>query len=245
MKTNYHSHTLWCRHATGSVDEVAKKAIEVGLEEIAFTEHVSYPDYNSSRPRYEELDQIFNEIEEAQKKYANNIKIFKSLECEYAPKFHDYYQQLKEKYDLDFLILGHHFSEVPPINDYFNISEDNVVLEFEKTIIQAINSGLFKMVAHPDVFLNGYPFNELAEKVSHNICKALEENNIYVEINANGLRNKCNYPNKGFFTISKEYNLKYLINADSHNLSHLDDEYITKAYEFANELGIEVDEYMY
>ncbi len=244
MKSNYHAHSKWCKHASGDIEEICIGAIKANILEFAYTEHVSYPNYNRSRPDFDQLDMIMDKIEYVKEKYKNDIKIFKSLECEYVPELHDYYKSLKDKYNLDFLILGQHFSDVPPTMDYFKIDNDEMLKSFEDSIILAINSGLFKMVAHPDVFLNAYPFNEKAVEVSHNILKAIEENDLYIEINANGLRNNCNYPSKDFFKLSKEYNLKYLINADSHDLSHFDDKYIDLAYQFAKDLDITVCEFM-
>lgn len=244
MKSNYHSHTKWCKHATGDVREIVIEAINQGMKEFAFTEHVAYPNYNSSRPELSELAIIFQQIDDTIKEFGTQIKIYKALECEYVPELHDHYQKLKDQYQLDFLILGHHFSSVPPTMNYFNIRDKNLLDEYERTVIAGINSGLFKMIAHPDVFLNTYPFNEYAAQSAQNILKAIEANNIYLEINANGLRNQCGYPSVDFFKLSKNYQLKYLINADSHALSDLSDMFIKQAYNFANELDIKVEEYM-
>ncbi len=262
MKSNYHAHTKWCKHATATVKEVALEAYNQGYEEFAYTEHVPYPNLVASRPDYDQLDQIFKEIDEEILNYQGKMKIYKALECEYVTGYHDYYKSLVDKYDLDFLILGHHFSEfvgnpdnhdvtkvdkrifLDEANDFFAIKDVDTLHEYERTVIKAIESGLFKIIAHPDVFLNRSPFNDEAVLVAKNIFKALEASDMYVEINANGLRNGCNYPHYDFLKLSTEYNLKYVVNADSHALSHLSDEYLPKAYALANELGIEVTEFI-
>ena len=44
MKTNYHTHTTRCHHATGSDEEFVLSAIKGGYQELGFSDHtpVSY-----------------------------------------------------------------------------------------------------------------------------------------------------------------------------------------------------------
>ena len=43
IKTNYHTHYSICKHAVGSLEEYILKAIELGYEEFAVTEHIPFP----------------------------------------------------------------------------------------------------------------------------------------------------------------------------------------------------------
>ena len=53
MKANYHTHSNFCDHASGDVEEYIKAAIEVGMTELGISEHGSYifPDGYESRYR--------------------------------------------------------------------------------------------------------------------------------------------------------------------------------------------------
>ena len=44
MRTNYHTHTTRCHHATGSDEEFVLSAIKGGYQELGFSDHtpVSY-----------------------------------------------------------------------------------------------------------------------------------------------------------------------------------------------------------
>ena len=74
------------------------------------------------------------------------------------------------------------------------------------------------------------------------------EKGIYLELNANGIGNSKRvhpteymYPNKAFWKIVKKYDgAKIIIGCDAHNLDALSNENVTKAYEFAEELGLTI-----
>ena len=42
MKTNYHTHTTRCHHATGSDEEFVLSAIKGGYQEIGFSDHTPW-----------------------------------------------------------------------------------------------------------------------------------------------------------------------------------------------------------
>ena len=42
MKANYHTHTRWCRHGSGEIEDFVREAIKKGLDTLAVTEHVPY-----------------------------------------------------------------------------------------------------------------------------------------------------------------------------------------------------------
>ena len=61
-----------------------------------------------------------------------------------------------------------------------------------------------------------------------------------MEINGNGAYGRRAYPSREAFLLSKDYDLKYLINMDAHDPRYLTREVYTVAEQFAAELGIEV-----
>ncbi len=245
MLTNYHSHTRWCRHGSGELEEYIKEAIANNLKEYAVTEHIPFPFLkNPCRIKVEEMDDFITELDNLINKYQGQIKILKGLECEYFEKYHDYYIEIKNKYNIDFLILGQHYFDTTFDIDFFQISTPKEIKLYEETVIKAIKSNLFSIVAHPDVFLNSTKFNKQALESTKNILSICEQYQIPVEINANGLRYNRGYPNIDFWKESKNYNLTYLINSDCHNVKDLYDDAINKGYSFAQSLDIEITEFL-
>ena len=93
--------------------------------------------------------------------------------------------------------------------------------------------------------LNSYNNNiwdDKSDLVMRKIFKSCQDNDIPVEINMNGLRVNKRYPDKNAFRISKDYNLRYLINSDAHRPNELVDENYQRALDFAKELDLKVED---
>ena len=98
MKTNYHTHTTRCHHATGSDEEFVLSAIKGGYQEIGFSDHTPWKyhtDYVADmRMLPEELPGYVESLRSLREKYRDQISIKIGLECEYFPA---YIHWLKEK----------------------------------------------------------------------------------------------------------------------------------------------------
>lgn len=248
MISNYHTHTRWCRHGTGEIEDYIIKALELGMEEIAITEHVPLkgnPD--SSRMPFEEFRDYDNEFNQIIEKYKGRINIIKGLEAEYYPEEMERYRYYREVRGYSLFILGQHRSAKWNGKDNFTPKNDMDIRIYGEQVVEGLSTGFFDILAHPEMFLTSYyngELDEVSRDTVKKIFKTCEKYNIPVEINANGLRTERPYPNKEVFRISKEYDLKYLINADAHEPEALGDEYIAKAEKFAKDLGIKVEKYL-
>ena len=113
MKTgmrNYHTHTSRCKHASGTDEEYVLTAIEQGYAALGFTDHTPWPYANGyvSRIRMdvEQLGDYVASIRALKEKYRGRIELFIGLECEPFPQYYGWLREMKEKYQLDYLILG-------------------------------------------------------------------------------------------------------------------------------------------
>lgn len=257
LTANYHTHYSICKHAEGSIEEYILKAIEKGYKEFTFTEHIPLPKemrsvITSKRMWIEELDTYINEVNYYKEKYKDQIKILLGFECEYL----DFLEPLiKELYEIaDFLILGQHYIKVE--NSYksiYDVSENKDLENYISNAHRALSTGLFKIMAHPEIFLwKIKTWNPYIEQLSNQLIDSAIKNNVFLEINSNGVRlckkknktfvydNKllyC-YPNYNFFKLAKDKNAKIILNEDSHNPLHLKDEATLEALSLANELKI-------
>ena len=117
MKTNYHTHTTRCHHATGSDEEFVLSAIKGGYQEIGFSDHTPWKyhtNYISDiRMLPEELPGYVESLRSLQEKYKNQISIKIGLECEYFPEYIHWLKGIIKEYKLDYIIFGnHHFHTV-------------------------------------------------------------------------------------------------------------------------------------
>ncbi len=243
MISNYHGHTMHCKHGVGTIEEHILKAIEYGLEEVAITEHVPIKGAKLSRIDYEDFDNFMKLLESMKAKYGDQIKIWTGLECEYIPEIFEEHLKLQSEYNIDYLVLGHHFSNLTqPGHYYFETRNNQMIDEYIEYAIAGIKSGYFAFIAHPDLFLNRAKMSEYSLAKSKELLAACEEYDVPVEINGNGFRNNKGYPNIDFWKLAKTYNLRFLINSDSHAPEEIYDHGLIAAYEFAKELEIEITE---
>lgn len=148
----FHIHTARCGHAAPDPAEAyVKTALELGLKSITFTDHTPFPgDQFCGRMKMAELNDYEKELRELQQKYAGRIKISVGLEVEWMPEFTSFYQELHDRFDL--LILGQHHTSLP--GGYYTfqpeVPKEYAYNRLIETIPQAMETGLFSVVAHPD-----------------------------------------------------------------------------------------------
>ena len=167
MKTNYHTHTYRCKHAMGNDERIVLNAIKADLDILGFSDHTPWPhfpaDYDSHvrmEPQY--LSEYCRSINHLKEKYKSQIEIHLGLEAEYFPRHMQELQELKRENDIEYLIFGSHYDELDqPIPERFYFGRDILAphdLErYEQNIIPGIESKFYTYVAHPDLFIRGYP----------------------------------------------------------------------------------------
>ena len=160
MNYNYHAHTYRCSHATGTMEEYVKRAICCGIEYMGFSEHIPFilPDGSQIfyRMPMEEINDYFDDVKYLKEKYKDKICINVGFEMEYyRDHFHTMYNTAKES-GAEYLILGQHchVAENTPGADYSTSGTDreDVLFSHVDTVVEAIKTGVFTYVAHPDIF---------------------------------------------------------------------------------------------
>ncbi len=256
---NYHTHLKLCNHAIGMAEDYVKEAIKYNYEIIGISDHApvlehfmtkeehsyNWTDENMSYDTF--LNVYLKDVSNAKDKYKDKITVLTGIESEYIEEFKDYYLELKSH--LDYMIVGiHYFKYNNKIyNTYAEITEDSLE-GYCQTALNAIDSGLFKIVAHPDLFMYAYDnFTKKCEEITRRIIERAIEKNVYLEMNINGIRNalgkEWRYPNKNFWKIASEYkDLLVVINSDCHNPSYLYTELNEEMVKFSESLGIKICE---
>lgn len=241
LQANYHTHSRWCNHAVGEIEDYLEKAISLGFKEIALTDHVPHKEGFSWIP-FDQLGQYNIAIDEAIAKYQDRIRIFKGFECEHILSEVDYYKRLIEEYGYTFLIQGQHLAGKNCEVNAFNCHEEDEILIYADSVCEGIASGFYKLLAHPDVVYSSYkgPWSPKQERAFHQIFACCEEYHQPVEINASGLRGDRGYPRQEVFSIAKQYDLRFLINSDAHDPAWLYDDITMKAEQFAQDLDLPI-----
>ncbi|MGN0156077.1 MAG: histidinol-phosphatase [Lachnospiraceae bacterium] len=254
MKTNYHTHTDRCKHAKGKEEDYVKAAIDCGLSILGFSDHAPFPDTDFGlRMVYEELDDYLSCIDTMANRYDNQITLQKGLEIEYLPQYNGYYEWLLTEKKLDYLLLGEHFfySGNGDFCNVFNVTsipDTTCYLDYAKAVTNAMKTGLFKMVAHPDIFLmNPYAWDKNCEKAVDSIIETALITNTILEYNANGLRREKKeypdgirhpYPHDNFWKKVSETSIEVIVGSDCHTPELLWDTAVETAYKNLASFGI-------
>ena len=238
MRTNYHTHTTRCLHATGSDEEFVLSAIKGGYQELGFSDHTPWKyhtDYVSDiRMTPEQLPGYVESLRWLQEKYKDQISIKIGLECEYFPEYIPWLKGIIKEYQLDYIIFGNHHFHTDEKFPYFGRNTHTVdMLElYEESAIEGMESGLFAYLAHPDLFMRSYPSFD-----RH--CKLISRHIGYEDYNdKHGL---ITIPHPAFWEIAAHEGCTAIIGVDAHSNQYLETPfYYDRANETLRKLGMKV-----
>ncbi len=253
MRTNFHTHTPRCGHASGSEEEYIAAAIENGFSALGFSDHSPFPDYEEVRPgtRMEtgELEDYVRTVRACGKRHAGEIRILLGLECEY---FWDQYGWLRdqiEAYDLDYVIFGNHWApRSEGLVRFPRHSDADTLRLYVKVTRQALETGMFTYMAHPDMMLMHYPaFDPQARAASLEICRIAKELDVQLEYNLHGVyanrlregETGLGYPCADFWEIAAREGNRVIVGVDAHRPDELTAEHYDSAEAFLKGLGLE------
>lgn len=193
LTSNIHTHTYRCGHAYGTDEEYVLAAIDAGITFLGFSDHIGFPGLHQKgiRQEAEMVDDYVKSLTELKEKYKDKIEIHIGYEAEYYPEFKDYYKWLKEEKGIEFFILGQHcYLDGDKFKFYVGDIKDTVSADrYVDALVEAIKSGMYKYVAHPDLFINGYQaWDDHIIAQCRRIIEAAIEMDIPLEINLGGAR---------------------------------------------------------
>lgn len=257
IRANFHTHTQRCKHAVGIEEDYVKAAISCGLSKLGFSDHAPFPDHDFGlRMVYEEFDDYLGTIEQLKEKYADKITLCKGVEIEYLPKYRSYYEELLSTGKLDYLLLGEHFYQADAENtqNIFFAESTDWYASYADAIAEALRTGFFVMLAHPDLFLlNKFAWDRNCDYAVDTIINAAAATNTILEYNANGFRRgkavfpdgeRYPYPHEKFWTAVADAKLPVIVGSDCHSPENMWDKSVEKAYQELEKLGIKpVDQF--
>ena len=226
LSADYHNHPQAHRtdlpYSAKVLEPWALKAQELGLKDVAFTDHDRYKDGVS-----------FDEVKKLQEKFPK-VKFRAGIEMDNDPETsEDGHKWVRENYDkLDFVLGSVHFVFDFPfdhphyIKEYDKYNIDDLYREYYKNIREIASNGLVDSMAHLDLIkiFKFFPSIDMTE-IYDETLSLIKEKDLSIEISTAGIRKPIGeiYPSKEIIQMAKDKGITFTIAGDAHaahDLSH-------------------------
>lgn len=224
---DYHIHYKICHHGTGELHEYVERAIELGLTEIGFSEHIPIPglDDPTGRMSPHEFDTYLQDVSDAQRNYSE-IKILLGIEADYLPAYMQYIEHFLTQYPFDYVLGSVHFiddwdfSNPEFVHRLHEKGAEQLWMDNFRILAQAAQTGLYDIIAHADL-----P-KRIVESASERIDAELEntldifqQTQIALDVNTSGLRRFPweVYPHPGILRRAFALNIPIVLGSDAHH----------------------------
>lgn len=225
MLADYHVHSYFSEDTDCPMENEIRKAIEIGLDELCFTEHVDYGIPTVDQCDY---DSYFEEFFRMKEKYKNQIKLKAGIEFGVQVHTVPEYEEAFKKYPFDFVLLSFHqvddkefwrqdFQKGKTQEEY-NRKYYEEILEVAKIYKN------YSVIAHMDVIkrydLQGeYPFEKIKDQIRQ-IFEVIIPDGKGIEINTSSRAYKLKslMPSREILELYHEMGGEVItIGSDSHN----------------------------
>lgn len=192
---DYHIHSTQSYDGKSSIFESCQKALELGIAEIGFSEHVDFDPVDWGFGFFD-YDRYTSQIRRTREFFKDKIVIRQGIEIDYQHSFEEEIKVWLRKKQFDFTIGSVHYLNHVIINPQTAEGEEleeryNAYL---KEVSRSIESGLFDVVGHFDL-MGRYIGNRLSELEDFNhrkkmkrILRRIKEKRIFLEVNTKALR---------------------------------------------------------
>jgi histidinol-phosphatase (PHP family) len=220
-------HTPLCRHATGEPDDYARRAVEVGLDEIGFSDHspMRRDDFDNWRMRFDQLDEYVEKVRRAQKNFPQ-LTIRLALEVDYLPGHEDWIRELAARHPWDYFIGSVHY-----VSDSWDIDNPAKLSEWKKRdafevwqiyfgrLALAAESKLFEIIGHADLPKKfGHKPKQDCTPLYEKFLDSAKKSGCAIELNTAGLRKDCKeiYPSREFLQLAFQKKVPITFGSDAH-----------------------------
>ncbi len=251
MRADYHVHTEYSDDSAYEMEQVVRDAIEKGIDELCFTDHVDYgikrdwdepgeliyrvggsgePDAmvlnNVDYPKY------VAQIRELQEKYGDKISIKLGLEFGMQAHTIDRYEKLFARYPFDFIILSVHEVEDQEFwNQDFQKGRSQQEYNeryYEELLYLVKNYHNYSILGHVDLItrydeMGIYPFEKVKPVITE-ILKTVIADGKGIEVNTSSHRYglKDLTPSRDILRLYRDLGGRIItIGSDSHKPEHL------------------------
>lgn len=242
---NYHTHSLYC-DGKSTLEEHVREAEKCGLLQLGFSSHSSVPFENNFAISEERIPEYIKEIEQLQQK--TNIKLLKSLECEFVPGITKDFDVWHTTYNLDYVIGGVHLVRPPHgdglwfidgskqeiydngLRELFNNDIKAAVTAFWEQTFEMLETQHLDIIAHFDKIKmhnrdRFFKEDESWYKVlADKAIQLIKRHDVIIEVNTRGLyKKRCDhfYPSTELLMKARKADIPVIVSSDAHKAEEL------------------------
>ncbi len=241
MIADYHIHTGFCPHAEGEPREYVERAIELGMPEMGFADHL--PFLGGWEPLFDltddwamgldELDGYVTAVLELAREYTADVRILLGIEADFIPATLEETAAVLSAYPFEYVIGSVHV-----VGDRFGFDHpemeerlaayglDRIYLESLDLARQAAESGLFAVIGHLD-HAKKYarrPNDEHAVAAAASAAlRAVAAAGMAIELNTGGLRKPVaeTFPGPALLAEARALGIPLVLGSDAHRPGHV------------------------
>ncbi|MFX1233590.1 MAG: histidinol-phosphatase HisJ [Promethearchaeota archaeon] len=246
---DWHTHNSLCRHATGILDDYARRAIALNLDLIGFSDHFPYEflqgiegiPYEEYGMPLDEIEMYISTIERLKSNYEEEIEIKIGFELDFIQLQADAHKKYLNQYieRLDYILGSVHILEGKTGFFAFDDSRflknydlygsiEDLYLDYYTTLQNMVNSPdfNFNIISHLDLPKKFNRRPVISELIENQVLKTLElvkKEDLVIEINTSGLRKpiKEQYPSETILRKMYELDIPILLGSDAHHPDEL------------------------
>ncbi|MFW9771837.1 MAG: histidinol-phosphatase HisJ [Candidatus Thorarchaeota archaeon] len=246
---DWHTHNSLCRHATGILDDYARRAIALNLDLIGFSDHFPYEflqgiegiPYEEYGMPLDEIEMYISTIERLKSNYEEEIEIKIGFELDFIQLQADAHKKYLNQYSerLDYILGSVHILEGKTGFFAFDDSRflknydlygsiEDLYLDYYTTLQNMVNSPdfNFNIISHLDLPKKFNRRPVISELIENQVLKTLElvkKEDLVIEINTSGLRKpiKEQYPSETILRKMYELDIPILLGSDAHHPDEL------------------------
>lgn len=242
MKFDLHTHHDRCGHASGTIEDYIRAALDSGLTAIGISDHSPYFAKEEDQPQpgiamaKSEFHRYVGEVLKLKEKYAGKIEVLLGVESDFFPEDIAHYRAAYEPHPFDYIIGSVHQTRGISIfnrNRWKKLSESERLedkKDYYRLIRDSAEAGLFQVLGHIDAMKGYYPaFSDIrgAEAEIDAVFQAVADRDIALEINTSGSTKDCGgwYPSDELLERALHFGTDVTFGSDAHVPHRVGDEW--------------------
>jgi histidinol-phosphatase (PHP family) len=230
MITDHHMHTSLCGHAEGEPREYVERALELGMTELGFADHLPLVrNWKAGYTmRHDQLEDYVAMVRALAEEYASDITILLSVEADYFEGAEADIAELLGAHPFDYVIgsvheVGDGFAFDGPgyCEDIESYGVDRIYLEYYDLVARAAASGLFDVAGHLDLpkkFGHRPQDAKAVAAAASAALRAVAAAGMTLEINTRGLLKRAGetYPSPALLAEAAGLGIPLIFSSDAH-----------------------------